>query len=346
MELTVEHRDGIEARLHELGWIQPDERILALAPPGAGNMNRTLRVELQERTLILKQAVPFVARYPHIPAPVERLEVEAAFYRLIAGSDALALRTPRVLGEDLANHLLCLEDLGTGGDFTWIYQCPADDRRLELRGQLTTLFHWLRDLHALDLERTVGSAGLAATFGNHSMRALNHAHIFEIPFDSANGVELAEPLRRLRETLALDAALRERATLLGRIYTGAVGHASRPALLHGDYYPGSWLAHPRMGVVIIDPEFAFVGPPEFDVGVLLAHLIMAGHAQPDVAMQLGSYGAPPGFSQPLAWAFAGMEVIRRLLGVAQLPLAAPPELRCTWLQTARALIIAWEVSAP
>jgi len=197
MELTVEHRDGIEARLHELGWIQPDERILALAPPGAGNMNRTLRVELQERTLILKQAVPFVARYPHIPAPVERLEVEAAFYRLIAGSDALALRTPRVLGEDLANHLLCLEDLGTGGDFTWIYQCPADDRRLELRGQLTTLFHWLRDLHALDLERTVGSAGLAATFGNHSMRALNHAHIFEIPFDSANGVELAEPLRRL-----------------------------------------------------------------------------------------------------------------------------------------------------
>ncbi len=129
------------------------------------------------------------------------------------------------------------------------------------------------------------------------------------------------------------------------IYTGAAAHGSRPALLHGDYYPGSWLAHPRKGVMIIDPEFAFVGPPEFDVGVLLAHLLMAGYEQPEIVMQLGNYCSPPRFSQLLAWAFAGMEVIRRLLGVAQLPLAAPPELRCAWLQTARALVTAWEVSA-
>ena len=340
MELTADQRGPVEARLRELGWIGADEDVRALAPPGAGNMNRTLRAELPGRTLILKQAVPFVAKYPHIPAPVERLDAEAAFYRLIAGSAALAMRTPRVLGEDPANHLLWLEDLGTGGDFTWIYagQSTIAARRDELRGQFTALFYWLWKLHALDLDRL----DVPDVLSNHAMRALNHAHIFEIPFDPQNGVTLADPVRQLQVELRADRALRARAAALGAIYTGAAAHASRPALLHGDYYPGSWLAHPRMGVMVIDPEFAFVGPPEFDVGVLLAHLIMAGYGQLEVGMQLRSYVTPPGFHQPLALAFAGMEIIRRLLGVAQLPLAADPETRATWLQAARTLVTAWE----
>ena len=41
-------------------------------------------------------------------------------------------------------------------------------------------------------------------------------------------------------------------------------------------------------------------------------------------MALGNYNAPARFSFPLALAFAGVEVIRRLLGVAQLPLTRGP----------------------
>jgi len=349
MDLTVGHRAEIEARLHELRWIEPGERIAALAPPGAGNMNRTLRIELQSRTLILKQAVPFVAKYPQIPAPVERLETEIAFYRLIARHGALAVRTPRVLGQDPANHLVCLEDLGMGGDFTWLYLDAAgtDPRRGALRGRLTALFYWLWKLHALDvghLASEPGAAeGLPPVLRNHAMRALNHAHIFEIPFDTGNGVELGAPLARLQTKLAGDVLLRARAAALGRIYLGTAAHDSRNALLHGDFYPGSWLSHPRMGVMVIDPEFAFVGAPEFDVGVLLAHLTMAGFGQFETGMQLRSYMTPPGFNTPLPLAFAGMEIIRRLLGVAQLPLVAPPETRAAWLEAARALVTAPEV---
>mgnify|MGYP001812802953 FL=1 len=95
-----------------------------------------------------------------------------------------------------------------------------------------------------------------------------------------------------------------------------------------------------MGVIIIDPEFAFPGPPEFDVGVLMAHLTMAGLAQAEVMMLMRSYVTPPGFSYPLALAFAGIEIIRRLLGVAQLPLKADEDTKSRWLQTARSMVTA------
>jgi len=344
MELVAEQRAEVEARRRTLGWICTDESLRARSPAGAGNMNRTPRAELPTRTLILKQAVPFVARFPQIAAPVERVEVEAAFYRLIAGCDALALRTPRVLGQDRDSHLLWLEDLGTAGDLTWLYggQAAIAARREEVRGQFTALWYWLWKLHALDLERTEGDTGVPRILENRAMRALNHAHIFEIPFDLNNGVALAEPLRAQQAELAADSSLRDRVTALGELYLGRARHASRPALLHGDFYPGSWLAHTRMGVMVIDPEFAFVGPPEFDVGVLLAHLVLAGYGPLEAALQLRSYVTPPGFEQRLAFAFAGIEIIRRLLGVAQLPLAAASETRNAWLTAARQLIHGWE----
>jgi 5-methylthioribose kinase len=305
-------------------------------------MNRTLRAVVRssdrpQRTLILKQAVPYVARYPHIPAPVERLTVEHAFYAIIARSPALALRTPEVLGADLPNHLLGLEDLGEAADFTHIYQNPSDaaGRGAGRSGAFTALVYWLWKLHALDL-----GADVPACLENQAMRQLNHAHIFEIPFDPANGVDLSPALSALQAELAADDPLRQRAAALGRIYLGEQRHDSAPALLHGDYYPGSWLHHPAQGVMIIDPEFAFVGAPEFDVGVLTAHLLMAGHPQGDIMGLLQSYVRPTGFSPGLAMGFAGMEVIRRLLGVAQLPLTATDDTRSQWLQTARQMVIA------
>jgi 5-methylthioribose kinase len=118
IDLVPEHAREIEQRARALGWIRVDERAGRMAPAGAGNMNRTLRVPLGGRSIVLKQSVPFVAKYPQIAAPAERITVEASFYRAIAGTAAVMARMPRVLGFDEANRLLCMEDLGAGADFT------------------------------------------------------------------------------------------------------------------------------------------------------------------------------------------------------------------------------------
>ncbi len=310
IELLPQNREDVQLHLKRLGWIEPEERLQNLSPAGQGNMNRTLRAELEERSLILKQAVPFVARYPSIPAPVERLQTEATFYRSL--TPELARFTPTLLGEDRANNLLCLEDLGSQGDCLDLYQ--GGDL------PLAPLVDWLSALHEMD----------GPLLANRAMRELNHTHIFELPISSENPVDLSPELTRLQETWTRDQILQRRARELGQLYLANEGQS----LLHGDYYPGSWLRQGRQ-LKIIDPEFAFTGPPEFDVGVLMAHLVMS-HRDPSPVLDL--YHRP--LDSHLTWAFASLEVIRRLLGVAQLPLSTDEATRLDWLHQAHARLCA------
>ena len=333
LELTIDNAPAIGAQLRSLGWIEPDDTLEALQRAGEGNMNRTLRARCRKRSLILKQSVPYVAKYPSIAAPPERIAVEAAFYAATQTSTALIARLPNVLGFDPANRLLALQDLGTASDLTVCYADPAAISP----AQRAALLDWLGRLHTHHLGR------VDPILANRAMRELNHAHIFEIPLQENNGVDLdavTPGLAAVAHELRRDESLHSHMQALGEIYLGRAAHASAPALLHGDYYPGSWLADGADGVFVIDPEFAFVGAAEFDVGVLIAHFTFARISQDELAAALAHYRAPQGFSLPLALAFAGAEVIRRLLGVAQLPLPADLTLKAAWLTAACRFVLA------
>ncbi len=328
LELLAERRADIERVLREHGWLAKQERVDALTPAGEGNMNRTLRARIGTRSLILKQSVPFVAKYPQIAAPAERIVVEAAFYAAVRSIDAIAGRMPNVVGFDPENRLLALEDLGAAADFTDVYRAGADTAAFTRH--IPALLSWLSALHR------VTAAG--ETFDNRAMRTLNHAHIFEIPFAADNGLDLdaiTPGLAAIARSTAADDRLKQKVARLGEIYLGQRSTDSAPALLHGDFYPGSWLHDRTKGVRIIDPEFAFVGSTEFDVGVFIAHLLFAGV---DHADHLHHYTQPARFSMDLARAFAGVEVLRRLLGVAQLPLTADLAKKRQWIERAAAWV--------
>ena len=62
---------------------------------GEGNMNCVIRVKLPARSLILKQARPWVEKYPSIAAPIERASAEARFYRFAAQDADVAAMMPR-----------------------------------------------------------------------------------------------------------------------------------------------------------------------------------------------------------------------------------------------------------
>lgn len=325
--LTAEDGTAAAAFLRRRGWLPADAEVLSVAPAGAGNMNLVLRVRYRhpeapsgEGSLILKQARPWVEKYPDIAAPTERLAVEADFYRCVAPERGLAARMPQLLAVDEGAHAACLEDLGEASDYVGLYageRLPADD--------LATLLDWLSRLHALPV-----SAEQWPRLRNRAMRALNHAHIFSIPFDDgapdadAFCAGLGAPAARLRA----DPAVRARIQELGAGYL-----ADGEQLLHGDCYPGSWLRS-AAGLRIIDPEFGFLGPAEFDLGVLTAHLWFAGQEDTD----LSAYRAPRGFDARLMRGFAGAEILRRLLGVAQLPLDADLQQRERWLEVGRELL--------
>ncbi|MCB1684940.1 MAG: phosphotransferase [Pseudomonadales bacterium] len=343
MELLAENLTAVQTHLQELGWLARGERLVNLTPAGPGNMNRVLRARSESRSFILKQAVPYVARYPQIAAPIERLDVEAAFYEAIAPETKLSRHTPGICGYDRKTHLLCLEDLGELGDYTSLYpsqeQPPrsppqssaAASRSPATQVPLPELGTWLGALHALPLDDT-----LRCRFTNRAMRELNHAHIFEIPLQADNGVVPLEGTAELARAFASDRRLKERAAHLGTLYLQAPGNSGRTVLLHGDFYPGSWLRGSSPDeVFIIDPEFAFIGPAEFDLGVWLAHLRLLGSDAAAETAALTAYPYRDRVEEDLIRRFAGMEVIRRLLGVARLPLQADAERYRQWLTMAR-----------
>jgi len=305
-------------------------------------MNRTLRVDCEgpssaRASIILKQAVPYVAKYPDIPAPIERGAAEAAFYVTTKEHSELSSRLPDLLGCDAANHLLAFEDLGSAVDLSAAYATPAIAKQLPTL--IPSLLTWLGQLHAIQPP---------AELTNMAMRELNHTHIFDLPLQANNGLDLGE-LNAIAEEFANDKALVNAAKKLGEIYLGKRGHASSPALLHGDFYPGSWLADTRNTsavVNVIDPEFTFIGPAEFDVGVCLAHLQFAGMSAEQASECIKGYSGNSSFDMALAEGFAGIELIRRLLGVAQLPLSddTSTATKTHWLNIGRSMVLASSTS--
>ena len=331
IELFPVNAEEVSTRLRELGWI--NSSITSLEIAGDGNMNRTYRAYLDDGgTLIVKQSTNHVVKYPQIPAPINRTEVEATFYTTIGQNPVLVEATPKLLGYDEANALLALRDLGTNADFTNLYQ--GNHTNDSTGRALRSLLRWLSALHR---------QGVSGDFPkNRAMRELNHEHIFDLPLKTAThdliGANFAPQTRALAAEIASDKQLVQSARALGQVYLGNIALGSKPVLLHGDFYPGSWLRVDTKAY-IIDPEFAFVGPAEFDVGVLTAHLVFSQFNASDIENILRSYNPPDQYDHLLANRFAGIELLRRLLGVAQLPLTKNDARKLEWLQLGRRLVL-------
>lgn len=325
--LDLNGKDALERFLRHSNRIAHDDRIVELTSAGQGNMNCTLRVATTEGTFILKQSRPYVERYPSIPAPLHRIHREEEFYRIVRKDDLIRGFTPEVLWSDHGNYLLALEDLGHSTDFTGIYRKGTDVSK----ASIVDMAKVLSELHFRFNSRTVDER-----VTNRMMRELNHDHIFVIPLRSDNELDLdaiCPGLKEGTEHLRHDIRLKKVARDLGQMYL-----EDGSTLLHGDYYPGSWL-NTANGFRMIDPEFCFFGHPEFELATAVAHLKMA--QQPDSLIKdlFIYYHFDRYFDGSMFTRFAGMEVIRRLIGVAQLPLDLTLTERLDLLEEARSWLL-------
>jgi 5-methylthioribose kinase len=319
---------ALDAVLADLGWLEPGERVRSGEPAGEGNMNLTLRVVTSDRSFILKQARPWVEKYPEIAAPWERSGVEQAFYARIAAIPSVAARMPHIIERSECARIILMEDLGGARDLGSLY--TGD--RLE-PSELRVLADYLRELHA-------GSEGdPEPSLANREMRALNHQHVYVIPLDPENGLELdvnepglADAARRLQANADFRAAARS---------TGERYLADGRHLVHGDYFPGSWL-RTSVGAHVIDPEFGFYGDPELDVACAFAHLALARQPRADAERLLDAYTSgpeAPALDPARLARYAAIEVVRRLIGVAQLPIPPTRGERAALLGRARTAML-------
>jgi len=301
-------------------WLNTDEQITSITKPGEGNMNVVLRVTTNQRSFILKQSRPYVQKYQEIEAPLNRIEVEYEFYKAVQAA-FISKHIPAILAFDQNNYLLQMEDLGQCDDMTFCYH----DRKISIP-VLEKLVNVSAAIHKV--------SNIQKFPENKALRELNHQHIFVLPFMEENGFHLDEVQQGLDE-LSLpyknDSRIKAVVNVLGDRYL-----SEGDVLIHGDYYPGSWM-HLENEVYIIDPEFSFIGFREFDLGVMTAHLIMATMDPNGLSTVIELYKEQA--NNRIVSQVAGIEIIRRLIGLAQLPLQRTIEEKDYLLQLARKMIL-------
>jgi 5-methylthioribose kinase len=307
--LDLHHEKALSSYLESKNWKQPSENIQTITIPGAGNMNYVLRVVFENRSIIIKQARNYVEKYPQIAAPKARVSTEAAFYKKINQFAPIQEMMPHLLGLDSENSILILEDLGQGTDYTFLYGL---DQNLSL-AEIESLTNYLVLLHQVPSD-----VKSSFTFKNEEMRKLNYEHIFVYPFMQENGFDLdtiQDGLQNLAAAYKKDVVLKSKILDFGTHYLADGSH-----LLHGDFYPGSWLKTEN-GLNIIDTEFCFYGNPAFEIGVFLAHLYLTQQPETSIDSVWAIYTHKIAVNKKQVNAFIGIEIMRRLIGLAQLPLS-------------------------
>ncbi len=311
------------------GRLAPGEEVRAAEKAGEGNMNCTVRVRTTRGTIIVKQSRPWLEKYPQILAPFDRTLMEGRFYQQVRDFPEVSAWMPRLLWTDEINRVIAFEDLGAASDYFPLYARETtlgDDT-------LRALVDYLSALHTVPV-----AAAAAERLRNADMRALNHEHIFNLPLRAGNGLDVdayTPGLAAVGDKLREDWGYQRIAAELGERYL----HGSGGSLLHGDFFPGSFL-RTAAGVRVIDPEFCFCGDAEFDLGVFAAHLLLAGEPSSRADQMLGMYRAGAGFYPERVRQYAGIEIMRRLLGIAQVPtLAADLARKTELLELSRRLVV-------
>jgi 5-methylthioribose kinase len=323
-KITKWDLDKMSAFLQDQGLMSVSDQVAEITKAGEGNMNCTLRVTSEQKNFIVKQSPPYCEKYPDIPAPKHRVGEEFKFYKLAAQSSMLQKFFPEVFSFDQTRFIVVMEDLGEASDFESLY---TGEKIQE--ADLKKLVDILSCLHFSYYEES---------FSNKDMRALNHNYIFTLPFEdrSFDLDPITKGLQKPAQQFLTDPILAKKVAELGQIYL-----ADGNYLVHGDFYPRSWIKTER-GFFVIDPEFGYLGAAEFDVGVLMAHLVLSGQDDSTLDYVWSNYGPGRIWDKELALGFCGAEIIRRLTHVAQLPLSCGLETKMTYLERAKQFVLKGE----
>jgi 5-methylthioribose kinase len=235
---------------------------------GDGNLNLVFIVKGARGGVAVKQALPYVRLVGESwPLPLSRAHYEyLALTRqaqlapglvpaVLHHNDPLAL----TVMELLEPHIIMRKGLIAGTQ----YPRFVDD---------ITTFMALTLFFTSDLALTAAEKkeGIAAFAGNHALCKITEDLIFTDPYRVAEQNRWTAPYLE-----ATAASLREDMELHVAISRLKLKFMASPeALIHGDLHTGSIMVTERE-TRVIDPEFAFYGPMGFDIGAVIANLLMA-----------------------------------------------------------------------
>jgi len=263
--------ESVPDYLRELGhW---DEEPVEVREVSDGNLNRVFVAASPSsggRSLAVKQALPWVrVAGPSWPLNPSRADAEARAYTQVAAFAPDII--PRIHGYDAENFALTMEDM-------------SDLRVLRMHLNEGGSYG---DSSARIGEFVAGLAFATSDFGMTSgeRKALIAASVNPELCKITEDVVLSEPyiehehnhwhpgLDELAAEFRADARMRIEVASLRYTFM-----SDAQALLHGDLHTGSIMVGAREGVEVVrvfDPEFSYVGPIGFDLGLYWGNVLAA-----------------------------------------------------------------------
>lgn len=232
--------EGIQSALQGMGFLVPGEPVVA-KPLTGGVASEIWKIQLSDRTVCAKQALPQLKVAQLWQVPVERNAFEVAWFQTVAAIVPAAV--PKILGHDPALGVFVMEYLEPGKFSLWKNQL-RDGNALESTARQVA--QALVAIHA----GTAGQAAVASRFATD---------------------ELFFALRPEPYLLASAAIHPDLAPRLQTLVD--VTMSNKKALVHGDVSPKNILVGPS-GPVFIDAECAWYGDPAFDLAFCLNHLLL------------------------------------------------------------------------
>lgn len=230
-------------------FLERGEHVRRLTPAETPGRNATWRVETTARSFVVKQFCPWPANGRPAPAPEDRFKAECQFHRTarIAGTVGRAL--PTLLHHDCRAGCAIFEDVGEG-NATSAPLTVADAEALAWF--LVSLHHHTQSVPAV------------ARYHSPEVVGWQMAHLFQQSRTGRRG----EPGRWLTRFAALSErtrhALEDAQAALGR---------EGSSLVHGHFMASNWVRAADGRLRVVDAEFSFFGPPEFDAGAFIASLL-------------------------------------------------------------------------
>ena len=300
---------------------------------GDGNLNTVYRISdaaHPERSLVLKHAPPYIKILgPDYPLSTDRLTYESraldVYNQLASGSVPIQYSFDAEIAviamEDLRDARVLRVDLIAG---------KVDTAIAEQIGRFMGLVHSYTYVENLD---SATAQHYRQQFANTTMQSITADYVFTFPYTEHETNFWTPGLETDIQKLKLDTDFLHQTKHLKRIFLTA-----QQGVTHGDLHTGSVLVQGNMAKVI-DAEFAFYGPVGFDIGLYWANYLLSyfshqGSLNVQSALKTAIRKTWETYTTAFTTAdstlkkqtlqnifheavgFAGLELLRRLIGAA------------------------------
>ena len=324
--------DYLRQRHAEIRMFEPEAE-LRIEEIGDGNLNTVYRVSdaaSPARSLVLKHAPPYIKILgPDYPLSIERLTFES---RALDVYNRLASSTVPVQYDfDVDAAVIAMEDLRDAHVLRdMLIAGTVDTAIAEQIGRFMGI------VHSQTYVDNIGKAtaqNYRQQFANTTMQSITADYVFTFPFTEHETNFWTPGLEPDIQRLKADTDFLRQVAHLKRVFLTA-----QQGVTHGDLHTGSVLVQDNTAKVI-DAEFAFYGPVGFDLGLYWANYFLSYFSHQDAlsvqsALKTGvgqvwdTYTAEftmvdVGLKARVlenifrdAVGFAGLEILRRLIGAA------------------------------